>query len=130
MDDMTSYFSVVMKAWYGIQIALLHPQIKSVFQNPSTIAVSPQGTKKKHKRGKRKTVYVKRHVINADDLVRTTAGASVERHTLVWYVIGHWRTYKNSGKKIFIKPYWKGPLRELKQNLDERERVIPIPANS
>ena len=28
----------------------------------------------------------------------------------LWYVIGHWRTY-SSGKKIFIKGYWKGPER-------------------
>ena len=46
---------------------------------------------------------------------------------MLWYVAGHWRTYKD-GRKIFIKPHWKGPLRDSKNKIgiETRERVIPI----
>ena len=50
-------------------------------------------------------------------------GREYERHTLVWYVIGHWRNY-GSGKRVFIQPYWKGALRNLKMSLDGRDREI------
>ena len=120
MQEIISMATFVIQAWYGIQIALLHPFVKSVFNKPRTETVKT--TRTKHSK-KRRTAYIKRHVINAKDVKFAMASASVERHTLVWYVIGHWRTCK-SGCKVFVQPYWKGPLRIIKQNIDDRERVI------
>ena len=58
---------------------------------------------------------------NANGLKRAT-----KRRALVWYVIGHWRT-RGNGKKIFVRPYWKGALREIKKAIPERGREIIIP---
>lgn len=112
--------------WYGIQVALLHPTVKNVFKNPSTERVYNPDAKKNRKH-KRVTRYIKRHIINSDDIEAALYGTGREftRHTLVWYVIGHWRCYAD-GRKVFIQPYWKGALRELKMNLDDREREIAI----
>lgn len=120
MQDILSMATFVIQAWYGIQIALLHPVVKSVFNKPRTETVKTTSTK--HCK-KRRTAYIKRHVINAEDIKMAITSASIERHTLVWYVIGHWRTYK-SGCKVFVQPYWKGPLRIIKRNIDDRERII------
>ena len=50
----------------------------------------------------------------------------INRKCLCWYVIGHWREYKN-GNKIFIQGYWKGALRNAKKNYDDgRERIIDV----
>lgn len=109
--------------WYGIQLALLHPQIKDVFQNPKLTPVrkAKPGRKKKQRVAR----YVKTHYIRSKDIDAAIHRAgTIERKTLCWYVIGHWRHYKN-GSKRFIKGYWKGPLREAKQNFDDgRLRLI------
>ena len=112
-----------MSTWYGIQIALLHPTVKDVFRNPRTEPVyAIYGKKGNHRRFVR---YIRKHVINADDIHKAQYGSDreFERHTLVWYVIGHWRHYED-GRKVFIQPYWKGALRELRMSLDGRGRKI------
>ena len=111
--------------WYGIQIALLHPTVRNVFQRPRQEAVyAPSGRKGKTRRFVR---YIRRHVINADEIRQAAYGTSreYERRTLVWYVIGHWRKYAD-GRRVFIQPYWKGALRQLKMSLDGRDRQIVL----
>ncbi len=126
MDDIMHMAYAYMATWYGIQIALLHPTVQEVFRHPKTERVFSGEPKAQGKR-KRVTRYVKKHVINADEVRNAAGGTGQEytRHTLVWYVIGHWRNYAN-GKKVFIQPYWKGALRHLKMDLDGREREIII----
>lgn len=88
-----------LDTWYGIQIALLHPTIKSVFRCSRKPEESKgTGSKKKHKH---KVKYVKVHVINRKDLENVLYGEkkTVNRHALIWYVIGHWRVYE-SGKRF------------------------------
>lgn len=113
-----------LETWYGIQIALLHPTVREVFRHPRT---EPDTTDSGVQRIKRKhrVKYVKVHVINSNALNAAMYGESKSytRHSLVWYVIGHWRTCAD-GRKTFVKPFWKGPLRELKTTLEDRERVI------
>lgn len=113
-----------LETWYGIQIALLHPVVREVFRHPRT---APDTTDSGVQRGKRKNrvKYVKVHVINSDALNTAMYGESKSyiRRALVWYVIGHWRACAD-GRKTFVKPFWKGPLRELKKTLENRERVI------
>ena len=128
-DIILAFVSNLLSTWYGIQIALLHPQVREVFRNPRTVIDKPAPQSGKNRK-KRPVRYVKEHVLNADDLDRIIYGDGedgekrrINRRALVWYVIGHWRTQKN-GKKVFVQPYWKGALRELKQALPEREREI------
>ena len=114
--------------WYGIQISLLHPVIKDVFANTRSTRLRETVGQGKHKR--RITRYVKKHYLNSDELDTAIngkpEGRSFVRHTLAWYVIGHWRHYAN-GNKVFIQGYWKGALREMKRNMDsgrDRELVL------
>ncbi len=119
--------SMILQSWYGIQISLLHPVIKNIFSHGKPIARYDKTNKNKVVKNKRKriTYNVSTHYINdgtLENLLQTKNHK--EFTTLAWYVIGHWRHYKN-GKKTFIQGYWKGPLREMKQNLDTgRDRKI------
>lgn len=118
----------MLETWYGIQIALLHPTVREVFKNPKTIPEHKETNTNKKKR-KNKVRYVKSHVLDPIELDKLIYGETqgdkktIKRQALVWYVIGHWRTYKD-GKKVFVQPYWKGALRELKKAMPEREREI------
>lgn len=110
--------------WYAIQIFMLNPITKELFSKPKVIrySIKPKGGKDK----KRKIAYKRVHTINAEELENSIYGGdrSFNRKCLCWYVIGHWREYKN-GKKVFIQGFWKGALRETKKNYDEgRERII------
>jgi len=125
IDSINSFIGT----WYGIQIALLHPDVKEVFQKPQEIRDydSPKNNSNGNKKPKLR--YIKKHVINKDDLEKriyeTSGSPKRERKVLLFHVIGHWRTYKN-GKKIFIQPYWKGKLRNVKGLVEEREREIVL----
>lgn len=125
-DDLSSWTVEYLQTWYGIQISLLHPEIKEMFKNPTRELVF-NNTNNSGKKNKRITRYVKKHFINQDVLdsvISPKSSKKINRKTLVWYVIGHWRHYKN-GSKVFIKGYWKGALKHLKKNLDDtRERLI------
>ena len=122
-QEILNMTSSLLSTWYGIQIALLHPQVRKVFRTPH-ISTAEKKTSPNRPQ-KRKVRYVKTYVLNKDELVNAIYGEqhTVNRRALVWYVIGHWRTY-TSGKKVFIQPYWKGALRDIKQNAEERERII------
>lgn len=111
--------------WYSVQIMLLHPQLKTVFNHPTKMKVKDTITRKQTN-GRRITKYVKRHAITLDSIddAMKISDKTINRKTLAWWVIGHYRTYKNGTKK-FIQGYWKGPLRSTKRNYDEiRERII------
>lgn len=117
-----------LETWYGIQIALLHPVVKEVFRAPRMVVEKTNTTKKSSQR-KQKVKYVKEYVLNQEELDKLiygerTAKQAITRHALLWYVIGHWRTYAN-GKKVFVQPYWKGALRATRLT-ETREREIII----
>lgn len=128
--DIVKIFSSNLAIWYGVQIALLNPIIKETFakNTETTVLKEEHNPKKRESKKKVKVRYIKRHVISADDINRRH-NSKYERKTYSWYVIGHWRTYKN-GHKIFIKPYWKGILSDSKKYNDSndiRERDIVVP---
>lgn len=133
--DFLKSFSANLAIWYGLQISLLNPIIKDVFVKNTSMTVlkepehrnskfTTNNSKKEKRKGKIR--YIKRHIINADD-INKRHNSQYERKTFSWYVIGHWRTYKN-GHKVFIKPYWKGVLRNSKKYMDEpiRERELVV----
>lgn len=113
--------SETLPQWRAIQLTLLHPRIKELYSCPKEIRWT-----EKRKRGqqtkKRKVHYVKRHIITCEGVKREIEHCR-KYNCPCWYVVGHWRKYKN-GKRVFIHGYWKGVLRDTKQNYDVRERVI------
>ena len=124
-------FSLVYKIWYTIQISMLHPVLKNIYSNSSLTRKEICSTNTKSKNKKKKITYCKKHIINEDKISKVItdykASHKNQRHEMLWYVAGHWRTYKD-GRKIFIKPHWRGPLRDSKNKtgIETRERVIPI----
>lgn len=119
----------VLRVWYGIQLSLLNPITEHVIlkkrEQPEAtfkVVLNKKGGKKK-----RKVMYVRRYVITEKDLKEPIQ----RQHTMrcpFWYVIGHWRTYKKTGKKIFIQGYWKGVDREKIVNNPEsvRQRILDM----
>ena len=99
--------------WYGIQIAMLHPQIKRTYFRGGKEKQTVQVTSKK-----RKTKYIQTQYINERTFKKATADAKRVYKCLAWYVCGHYRHYKN-GTVQFIQGYWKGVMRDTKQNQDE-----------
>lgn len=123
MVNIPLVLNIFTNTWYAIQISLLHPKIKTLFDNPTKVPlhnnnISPNRV--------RKVKYIKIHKIRIKDVKDIThEPGERNRKCLVWYVIGHWRKYK-TGKEIFIQGYWKGQLRDIKKNLDNRERIITV----
>lgn len=126
-DDLKDMAISCLMTWYGIQIALLHPMVQTIFTNskPVEMIMKPVHISSSPKK-RTKVRYIKKHIINLSNINESLKceSSSIERKTMIWYVIGHWRDYK--GKKIFIKGYWKGPLRKMKghQCYDQTDRVI------
>ena len=114
--------------WYVIQIYMLNPRTKTIFKNCTKFKNAEyRKATSRERENKRISKYIK-HIVVSDELINkalydNSEKRKINRRCLIWYVLGHWRTYK-SGKKIFINGYWKGELRSIKQNLDERERLI------
>ncbi len=116
--------------FYAVNVLLLNPVIQEVFQN--TVEMIPIDTKPKKSSSSRapskhKIRYIKKIVINMDEIDRAFEKRGFIRHSMIWYVTGHWREYKN-GKKVFIQGYWKGALRNMKdtvfKDLEPREREL------
>lgn len=132
-DEIPQALAFLMQAsalsiWYGIQIALLNPVTKEAFVHNGKQKwrdSETTGNGATVRRGAKRYIKVMRlHQENFQKLVHGV-GRTRERHTLAWRVIGHWRRYQN-GKKVFIKPYWKGLMKDrAKEECRERKIVIP-----
>ena len=126
-QNMINIVSDYIPVWYGIQIGLLNPSIKKVFEehtNPKHAIV--ETTKDRKGKTKTKIRYVKKIVIT-DDVFEECIEHSYIRTKLCWYVTGHWRNQatKDGHKRIFIQGYWKGVARDTKV-ADMRERDIVL----
>jgi len=111
---------------YAVECFLLNPVVMDVFKRNSK--PTPVDVNKNSKSSKKQKIkYVKRHIINADEIDRAFEKLGFVRKAMIWYVTGHWREYK-SGKRIFVQGYWKGALRNARNsafpNLEPREREI------
>jgi len=126
VDELTALLYMGISIWYSVNTALLNPVIKDVFVTHSkSTPVSNGKASGTNKRAKIR--YVKQHIISMDDVNNAFEKRGFIRRSMIWYVTGHWREYKN-GKRIFIQGYWKGALRNMKdeafQNLEPREREL------
>ena len=114
--------------WYSVMLALLHPTIKEIFQNPKFLKEKIPKAQRTGINKNKVHRYVKYHVINTEELkekIYEKKNGKYTRRTLVWHVIGHYRTYK-SGKKIWIAPYWKGTLRETKRGETIKRELVGL----
>lgn len=136
---------MILPAWYGIQLALLHPVTKQIFAHPLKEKRDRKDRLKPTSCGKnqkpKSVKYIKRHIITEDNNVHTAIDSAIdelnktlssdgkkrtyERHTALWRVIGHHRTLP-SGKVIWIAPYWKGMLKDM-ASIPANNRIVDIP---
>ena len=122
-DALRTLRALLLAKWYAVQMCALHPQVKEVFSNPKLSPMRKANPKRKKKQ--RVCGFMKVHTVGEKEINSLLTGhGKFCRKTLCWYVIGHWRTYKN-GRRKFIQGYWKGPLRDARRNLDNgRERRV------
>lgn len=115
---------ILLALYYSVQILLLNPKTKTLLSHPQKEKTYiREGTGKERKRVVK---YVRKHYITTNDIddALGISDKNFERKTMAWYVIGHWRQYKNGTRK-FIQGYWKGPLRGMKRSLDDgRVRLL------
>jgi len=123
--QLKSYIDIVQGAvvlWYKIQISLLHPQIKEIFHVDGLEVKTNNITRHKKKSKRTPVKYIRKRVVNLKKM--PLPNNKYQRKTFAWYVIGHYREYKN-GKRIFIRPYWKGKLKEIKKyRMRDREMQV------
>ena len=117
---------VILSAWYTAQVLLLNPLIKIRYK---TIPIENEFIyKNKSKPGKKQPKkYIKQIIFeNIDELNICGKGDKDKKHheihEPIWWVQGHWREYKKTGKRIFIQGYWKGPDKYKKELTEPRER--------
>ena len=108
----------LLSLWYGIQLSLLHPDMKKMYENPKEERIYIGSNKKKNNSKNKKMTRVIRSYNITKHMITESVGNKHDINCLCWYVSGHFRHYKN-GKKVFIQPYWKGALRDIKKNLDD-----------
>lgn len=125
-ETMLEILGMIVPAWYGMQLALLHPATETVFSNP----VREKRDRKEQLKpvminGKPKRVkYVRKHVITAekgiypalDNAMNNMYGAGFDkrkytRRTYLWRVIGHNRETRTG--VTWVKAHWKGPLKDF-----------------
>lgn len=127
IEEVSSFRDMLFLSWYGIQIALLNPVLEARFHRETV----PYEDNKKRTNNKKKAPkrYVKK--ITLGDISDITFAKEKSHHQIkepFWWVTGHWRNQatKEGHKRIFIKGYWKGILREVaeEKNQEPREREI------
>lgn len=79
--------------------------------------------RKDRKTGKRRVIFLGGPTLTcAKNTKLRFKNGTIERHTMVWGVRGHWRHYKD-GRVIYIRPYEKGPERGKAQKAAKEYRV-------
>lgn len=125
-----------IKAWYIIQFMLLNPMIHDTYINKPhrrsstsqslTIADDPKPQHPRHISPiKIITHDIKDILTKQYSPVDGKVHRKNSRHSMCWYVRGHYRNYKSS-KKTYIKPSWRGPMSQMKR-IQARENVIDVP---
>lgn len=116
--------SLTMGYWYTLEYSLLSPLIKECGISSRKIE-NPIQKNKKNKVTNHTICFakIKREIaINPDPDSDEAKGHTMKKP--IWYVTGHYREYK-SGKRIFIKGYYKGPERNKNKLEESRTREIP-----
>lgn len=115
----------ILKAWYGIQVALRHPAIRTIVERDCIINDSTEIDVSMPKEKRHVTTYYNMTGERVEYVLSGGSGSGrhFKRHTMSWYVIGHWRKI-GEDKKTFVKGHWRGPLRDMLSTEPHREREL------
>ena len=114
---------IISMCWYGIQLSLLNPKLKVLVQKAKETSKGTIPMEYRSPHGGHKISYV-RNIVLGKDFAETVKSSHIFRQR-IWWVIGHWRQYKN-GKRIFINGYWKGVDRKKKASIKTRDRDVEV----
>ena len=120
----------ILMTWYSIQLTLLNPPTKLIYDKVRETTREAIKVRYDTPRKKAKVCYIKKIHLNPQVNFGSEDSDKYKKNCPYWRVIGHWREYKKSGKRIFIQGYWKGKFRNLAvKNSEElmRERVLAKP---
>ena len=106
----------ILRAWYGVEFALLNPLVKERFTEEHLNGTNTGSDRKNV------VAYVKYLSVTVSKLLDEEPAKFIRR-TEKWGVAGHWRKL-STGKMIWVRPYEKGRKRGQKLNQDLRERVL------
>lgn len=118
----------ILAIWYVLQQCILNDKLKVFVKTSRVEKENKNNNKKKNNKNKKYITQYridfismnKKYDINPLDEYDSD---KYKKKKPLWYVVGHWRTYKKSGKKVFIQGYWKGNLREKKETIENYEPV-------
>lgn len=136
--------SIFLQAWYGAQLALLHPITKTIFSKGTFSRANKKDRLKKGPTRKKVAKYIRVHRIediNMEEFVKEEANKILKSKTstqgsadkrvytrkkLLWRVIGHYKTV--NGKRVWVRPYWAGPLKDFvrKDDIVTQDREILV----
>lgn len=117
----------ILWAWsYAVLYKIFTNKPELMTLRTKSVAVAPvDGKKIQHnskKKKRNKVKIVKYTVINAEDIKPN--GGKHEITCPAWGVAGHWRTYKKTGKKVWIAPYKKGKQRDNPDMYKSKDYVV------
>lgn len=120
-----------MELWYGIMWVILNPMTRVIVRKNKEeydtipVVVDHEEAATPEITTNTTIKYVKTKVITSEDFDKCADKIAHTIHKDCWYVTGHYREQptKKGIKRIYIKPYWKGPMRELKIH-DTRNREL------
>lgn len=128
-NEKLNYFEIsqtiagLMRLWYSVQLALLHPKLRYAFAHPRMERVYNPYAEKKTKQNRCFNIrYLK---VALSDILTFFEEKGTHNITCpIWWVRGHSRRLKD--KEIFVAGYFKGALRETGRIEEVRDRVIAV----
>jgi len=91
----------------------------------TTTRKSKKKSNKPYDPNKPRVLKLIRNVYINENTIERFKRSEFTRHIDAWYVMGHWRQYK-SGKRVWVKGYWKGENKDKKNSELKRMREVSI----
>ncbi len=127
LSELNSIYNHILSVWYLVQIAMLHPVINKVVSKSKNKMRSEPDFNSSETVRKRKVKRIRQHYISIYNIEKTLEEVAEEHHinrkTMIWYVAGYHRHNKD-GTVVFVQPHWKGPLRDIQEAQNQRERKL------
>ncbi|MBQ8622677.1 MAG: hypothetical protein IJ422_10260 [Oscillospiraceae bacterium] len=105
-------------------VSLERPEIICYGRTPAQERSEGNGKKGGRKKPVRMVKTIRFPACTAALLSESAKRTPVKMNCPCWGVAGHWRTYKKSGKKVWIEPYRKGKLRNSPAAYQPKEYEI------
>lgn len=120
-----------MNLWYGTSWVILNPMTRIIVKRKTENDIDDEpfddlDIEKPSLDTTSNIRYVRTKVITEEDFEKCSRKISHTIQKDCWYVSGHFRDQptKSGKKRIYIKPFWKGPMRDLKNNSTRTRELV------